>query len=68
RAQGKIVLADLLSLHDRMDKLNIAADYRSLADFRSADLSSLSSVDIRRNKERGNEVAIRAGGNDFRAW
>jgi len=64
RARGKIVLADLLAFHDRMDKLNVAADYRSLADFRSADLSSLSSSDIRRNKHRGNEVAIRAGGND----
>jgi len=64
RATGKIVLADLLAFHDRMDKLNVAADYRSLADFRSADLSSLSSSDIRRNKQGGNEVAIRLGGND----
>ncbi len=58
RARGKIVLADLLVFHDRMDKLNVAADCRSLADYRSADLSSLSSSDIRRSKERGNEVAI----------
>lgn len=64
RAQGRITLSELIKFHDDMDRLNVSANYRSLADYRRADLSDLSAADIKLSKQRGNEVAVHAGGND----